>query len=449
MDLTSLVNAFVNLVWGAPMLILLVGGGVFFTCYAKLAPFRYIKHSFALLTGKYDDKHSQGDLTHQQALSAALAGTIGLGNVAGVAMAITAGGPGAIFWMWVTALLGVSTKFFTCTLGVMYRGKDSEGKLQGGPMYIVEKGLGEKWMPLAILFAVAGLMGTIPAFQVNQLTEIVRLQVLPVIGVADVASFNLLFGLLVAVFVGAVIWGGIGRVADWATRLVPSMTVLYLLATIIILFNHFAIIPSLFASIIIDAWQPQAAVGGLLGIIIIGVSRGAFSNEAGIGTEVMAHGAAKTNEPVREGLVASLGPIIDTLIVCTCTALIILASGVWQQAEGMQGIALTMQAFEQELGLLGQIILAALVLVLSFTTIFTYWYYGDKCFSYLFGADKSPYFKYFYLAMVVLGAVLSLDLIFNFMVGMYGLMAIPTMTATLILAPKVVAASKDYFARLK
>ncbi|NTS76197.1 alanine:cation symporter family protein [Catenovulum sp. SM1970] len=431
------------------MLILLVGGGVFFTCYAKLAPFRYIKHSFALLTGKYDDKHSQGDLTHQQALSAALAGTIGLGNVAGVAMAITAGGPGAIFWMWVTALLGVSTKFFTCTLGVMYRGKDSEGKLQGGPMYIVEKGLGEKWMPLAILFAVAGLMGTIPAFQVNQLTEIVRLQVLPVIGVADVASFNLLFGLLVAVFVGAVIWGGIGRVADWATRLVPSMTVLYLLATIIILFNHFAIIPSLFASIIIDAWQPQAAVGGLLGIIIIGVSRGAFSNEAGIGTEVMAHGAAKTNEPVREGLVASLGPIIDTLIVCTCTALIILASGVWQQAEGMQGIALTMQAFEQELGLLGQIILAALVLVLSFTTIFTYWYYGDKCFSYLFGADKSPYFKYFYLAMVVLGAVLSLDLIFNFMVGMYGLMAIPTMTATLILAPKVVAASKDYFARLK
>jgi AGCS family alanine or glycine:cation symporter len=316
-------------------------------------------------------------------------------------------------------------------------------------MYIVQEGLGEKWKPLAIMFAVAGLFGTIPSFQVNQLTEVVRTQMLSQGWSANAHLFNLAFGLLVAAFVGLVIWGGLKRIARLSVRLVPGMTAVYLLMTLVVLFNHAGEIPAHLWLILHSAWQPQAVTGGLLGVIIVGVSRGAFSNEAGIGTEVMAHGAAKTDEPVREGLVGSLGPIVDTLLVCSCTAIVIIASGVWQQAEGMQGVQLTLRAFGQELGMAGQVLLAAQVLVLGLTTIFTYWYYGTKCFSYLAGARWAHHYKYFYLAMVVAGALLSLELVFNFLIGMYGLMAIPTMVATLLLAPNVKAAADSYFQRLK
>jgi AGCS family alanine or glycine:cation symporter len=447
--LNTLIDSFVNLVWGVPMLVLLVGGGVLFTIYGRLHPFRYFSHSLALLSGRFDRDEDDGELSHRQALSSALAGTLGLGNVAGVALAITAGGPGAIFWMWITALLGISTKFFTCTLGVMYRGRDSLGQLQGGPMYIVQEGLGEKWKPLAILFAVAGVFGTIPAFQANQLTAVVRTQVLPQEWVSEALVFNLAFGLMMALFVGMVIWGGIQRVAGFAVRLVPGMAVVYLMMTIVVLSNHLEQIPSYLWLIVHDAWQTDAVAGGMLGVIIVGVSRGAFSNEAGIGTEVMAHGAARTNEPVREGLVGSLGPVIDTLIVCSCTAIVIIASGVWQHTDSMQGVQLTMKAFGQELGVTGQVLLGLQIMVLSLTTIFTYWYYGSKCFSYLLGAERSVHYRYFYLLMVIVGAVLSLELVFNFLIGMYGLMAIPTMVATLLLAPRVKEAAADYFQRLR
>jgi AGCS family alanine or glycine:cation symporter len=444
----TIINGFVEVVWGVPMLVLLVGGGVLFTIYGRLYPFRYFSHSLALLTGIFDRTDSEGELTHRQALSSALAGTLGLGNVAGVALAITAGGPGAVFWMWITALLGISTKFFTCTLGVMYRGSDSLGRIQGGPMYIVQEGLGPKWKPLAIFFAIAGVFGTIPAFQVNQLTVAVRREILPPEWLLDAGLFNLVFGLLVAAFVGMVIWGGIQRVAEFAVRLVPGMAVVYFLMTAVVMFNHAGEIPSFLWLIIQRAWQPDSVAGGLLGVIIIGVSRGAFSNEAGIGTEVMAHGAARTSEPVREGLVGSLGPVIDTLIVCSCTAMVIIASGEWRQTDELQGVQLTMRAFGNELGVVGRVLLALQVLLLSLTTIFTYWYYGSKCFSYLFGAEHAKHYRYFYLLMVVAGAALSLELVFNFLIGMYGLMAIPTMTATLMLAPKVRAAAVSYFRRL-
>lgn len=442
------VNAFVGFIWGAPMLVLLVGGGLWFTLYARLQPFRHFRHSLALLTGRYDRRHAQGDLTHRQALSAALAGTLGLGNIAGVALAISAGGPGAIFWMWVTALVGVSTKYYTCSLGIMYRGRDSLGQLQGGPMYIVQEGLGKRWQALAVLFAVAGLFGTFPSFQVNQLVEVMRTQTLTADWVNQMPFFNWVFGIALALLVGSVIWGGLQRVAHLSVALVPTMVIGYLLITVWILGQHASDIPHYFQLIFNEAWQPSALSGGLLGVIIIGVSRGAFSNEAGIGTEVMAHSAAKTNEPIREGLVASLGPVIDTLIVCSCTALIIIASNVWQNADGIQGVQMTMLAFHQELGLFGEIFLALMVLVLSLTTIFTFWYYGSKCFSFLLGAEYADFYKYLYLAMIVVGAVMSMEIVFNFMIGMYGLMAIPTMVATLILAPKVNAAAKTYFAEL-
>ena len=446
--LSQIAAAFSNFVWGAPMIILLVGGGIFFTLYSKLTPYRYIRHGVSLLTGKHDNDSEKGQLTHSQALSAALAGTVGMGNIAGVALAITAGGPGAVFWMWLTALLGVSTKFFTCSLGVMYRKTDEHGEVHGGPMYVITEGLGKKWMPLAMLFAFAGLFGTIPSFQANQLTAAFREELVPANWADSATMFNAIVALIVTSLVAGVILGGLKRVAYVTSRLVPTMAVTYLLMTLAVLFNHLPELPGLFASIFTEAFNPQAVTGGLLGVIIIGVSRGVFSNEAGIGTEVMAHGAAKTDEPIREGLVGMLGPVVDTLIICTCTALVILASGMWQDVEGVKGVELTMQVFGQELGLTGQILLAIQILFLAASTMFTYWYYGEKCFVFLLGESARPYYKWFYLGMIIVGCMVTLDIVFNFMIGMYGLMAIPTMLSAVILAPKVKQAAKVYFAKL-
>lgn len=446
--LSQTAAAFSNFVWGAPMIILLVGGGLFFTLYSKLTPYRYIKHGISLLTGKHDNDSEKGQLTHSQALSAALAGTVGMGNISGVALAITAGGPGAVFWMWLTALLGVSTKFFTCSLGVMFRKTDEQGNVHGGPMYVITEGLGKKWMPLAMLFAFAGLFGTIPSFQANQLTAAFREELVPANWAQSATMFNAIVAIIVTTLVAGVILGGLKRVAYVTSRLVPTMAVTYLLMTLAVLFNHLPELPSLFGSIFTEAFNPQAVGGGILGVIIIGVSRGVFSNEAGIGTEVMAHGAAKTDEPIREGLVGMLGPVVDTLIICTCTALVILASGMWQDVEGVKGVELTMQVFGHELGLTGQILLAIQILFLAASTMFTYWYYGEKCFVFLLGEKARPYYKWFYLMMIVIGCMVTLDIVFNFMIGMYGLMAIPTMLSAVILAPKVKAAAKVYFAKI-
>ncbi|UTV29025.1 alanine/glycine:cation symporter family protein [Photobacterium atrarenae] len=443
------INAFVGFVWGKPMLILLVGGGLFFTLYGKLAPFRYIKHSFELLTGRFDDGQGSGDLSHRKALAAALSGTLGLGNIAGVALALSAGGPGAVFWMWLTALLGVSTKFYTCTLGVMYRHKDEKGRVHGGPMYTVQEGLGKKFKWLAVLFAVAGLMGFVPSFQINQLSAVIQTQLFPEVTWLASTGFSWALGIVLAVFVGLVIWGGLKRVADVAGALVPLMAGGYFVMAVLALLMNAEKVPAVFTSIFNSAFSPDAVFGGVLSVIIVGVSRGAFSNEAGIGTEVMAHSAAKTDEPVREGLVASLGPIIDTLIVCSCTALVILVTGVLDQSEGMQGVSLTMAAFTAAFGQPGAWLLALQVLILSFTTVFTFWYYGYKCFVYLFGEKAGEYYKYLYLGLVVLGAVLSVDVVFLFLIGAYGLMAVPTMVSGLLLAPKVNAEIKRYFGEAK
>lgn len=446
-SINQILIAFVNFVWGMPLLILLLGGGVFFAIYSRLIPYRHFGHGIKVIRGKYDNPDDEGDLTHAQALAAALSGTIGLGNIAGVAIAITSGGPGAIFWMWVTAILGVATKFFTCTLGVMYRGRDSQGHVQGGPMYVVQEGLGKKFYPLAILFAVAGLFGTIPSFQANQLTAAIREELLPAAWITDPTLANWIIGIVLAAIVAGVVFGGLKRVSSVALRLVPTMTLMYIAMTLFVLLTNITAVPAVLGSIFVEAFTAEAVGGGLLGMMIIGISRGAFSNEAGIGTEVMAHGAAKTNEPVREGLVGMMGPVIDTLIVCTCTALVILITGVWTQAEGMQGVTLTMSAYGQEMGTIGQLLLGLQVLFLSLTTMFTFWYYGAKCLGFLVGAQYQHYYQYFYVGMVVVGALTTLDIAFNLIIGMYALMAIPTMTAAILLAPKVMEATRDYFQR--
>ena len=436
---------FAELVWGTPLVVLLLGGGCFFLILSRALPYRHLGHALNILLGRYETPDQPGELSHQQALAAALSNTMGLGNVAGVALAIVAGGPGAVFWMWMSAVIGIATKFFTCSLGVMYRGTDSLGQLQGGPMYVIREALPRGFYPLAIMFALAGLVGTLPLFQANQLSALISDAVFSGNPPNWAAPAT---GLVLAVVVGKVIFGGLPRVARVAVTALPAMVMVYLAMTLWIVATHITEVPAVLASIVSEAFQPTAVGGGMLGVILIGVSRGAFSNEAGVGTEVMAHGAARTGEPIREGLLAALGPIIDTLIVCTCTALVILLAGDWQAPGDLSGITLTANAFRAEMGLPGILALSFVALVLSTTTMFTGWYYGAKCFGFLVGAQWQPYFRWFFIAAVVFGATVSIDVVFNLISGSYGLMAIPTMVSTLVLAPKVMVAARDYFERL-
>jgi AGCS family alanine or glycine:cation symporter len=447
----ALFTAFANFMWGMPLVILLVGGGLFFVLYSRGLPYRHFGHAVQILTGRFDRDGDAGDIPHAQALSTALSGTLGLGNIAGVALALTMGGPGAIFWMWVTAVIGVATKFYTCSLSVMFRGKDSEGNLQGGPMYVVREGLGKRWWPLAALFAVAGLMGTMPAFQVNQLVQILREVVALPAGWATSQNhftFDLMMGVLIAALVLLVTTGQIQRVGRVTVRLVPFMVLLYLGMTALLLLRFASEIPAAFQLIVTDAFSGEAVAGGAIGtVILIGVRRGAFSNEAGIGTESMAHGAARTNEPIREGLVAMMGPVIDTLLVCTCTALAILVTGSWQVDGGIDGVTLTSQAFETAFPGFGAYLLTLVVALLSLSTIFTFWYYGSKCLGFLIGARHQHHYVWIYAVLVVFGSVASLPAIIGLIDGLYATMAIPTMISALLLAPKVNRAAQDYFRR--
>lgn len=437
--------------WGTPLVILLCGGGLFFMIYSEFTPFRYFRHAVDVLRGKYDDPDDPGDINHFQALASALAATVGLGNISGVAVAIATGGPGAVFWMWVSAFLGIATKFFTCTLSIMYRGKDSEGHIQGGTMYMVTEGLGKKWKPFAIMFSIAGLFGALPIFQANQLTAILRDVIyIPNGWVTAEAHFmgDFITGMAVLAIVSLVIFGGIKRIGKVASKMVPAMVVLYVGVILVILSLHIDVLPHYLKLIVTDAFTAESAMGGALGaLIVVGFKRAAFSNEAGIGTATLAHGAAKTKEPVREGLVAMLGPAIDTLLVCTMTALAILVTDVWKTGDD-NGIVLTVAAFQEALGVIGPSVLVLCVTVFAFSSLFTYAYYGTKCLGFIIGADKQHYYNYFYVASIVLGAVTTISSVINLIDGMFAVMAIPTVVTALLLAPKVKAAAKDYFSRL-
>jgi AGCS family alanine or glycine:cation symporter len=447
----NLASQFATYAWGYWLLVLLLGGGLFFLIYSRLVPFRYLKHAIHITRGKFDNPKDVGDIPHFQALSSALAGTIGMGNISGVAVAIATGGPGAIFWMWMSALVGTATKFFTCSLAIMYRGKDSLGHPQGGPMYVVVEGLGKRWKPLAVFFSLAGLIGCLPAFQANQLVQIFRETVFIPNGWIGEAhfTFNLISGLLIAGLVALVIFGGIMRIGAVTSKLVPAMVIVYTLTAVWILATHFKEIPYFIQLIVSDAFSGTAVAGGVLGsVIITGVRRGAFSNEAGIGTEAMAHGAAKTEEPIREGLVAMMGPFIDTIIVCTTTALMLLLTGVWKSSDS-NGVTLTADAFNKAIPGFGNEILIICVLAFSLSTMFSYSYYGSKCLGFLIGAERKHYYNYFYVILIVVASVVSMDMVINIIDGMYALMAIPTMISALLLSPKVMKASRQYFSKLR
>jgi len=446
----SLATAFSQYAWGPWLLVLLLGGGLFFLFYSGFAPFRYLPHAGALLMGRYDSSDDPGEISHFQALSSALAGTVGMGNIGGVALAITVGGPGAIFWMWMTAIVGIATKFFTCSLAVMYRGRDSSGDLQGGPMYVIRAALSPKLRFLAYMFASFGLIGCLPAFQANQLVQALREVVFVELDLLEAGvahpTFNIVAGCIIAVIAATVIFGGLQRIARVASRVVPFMAVLYLGTALVAVLTNITELPAVIALIVTDAFTGDAVAGGaLLTVILYGVQRGAYSNEAGIGTESMAHGAARTKEPIREGLVAMLGPAIDTLLICSATAFMILLSGVWQSS-GESGVTLTASAFQALLGTPGLVILFVCVLCFASTTIFTYSFYGTQCASFLFGAHRKQHYRWVYIGFIVVASVVTLETAIGIIDGAFALMAIPTMISTLLLAPKVKEAAKRYFA---
>jgi AGCS family alanine or glycine:cation symporter len=372
-----------------------------------------------------------------------------MGNIAGVAIAIHTGGPGSVFWMWCTAIVGMSTKFFSCTLSIMYRGVDDKGEVQGGVMYYIEEGLGKKYKPLATMFSLSGMIGCTIFFQANQLSQIVREYLYNSTGVFqnDIFLGDLFTGFIVATLVSIVIFGGIKRIALVASRMVPVMVGIYLIAAIIVIGKNFQFVPGIFSLIISDAFTGNAVAGGAIGTMIsIGVRRGLFSNEAGSGTETMAHGAAKTKEPVREGLVAMLGPLIDTIIVCSITALVILLSGVY--TEDLNGVSMTVAAFENQLGVFGKVLIMIAVVTFSLSTMFGYSYYGRKCTSYLFGTKWKQTYNLFYVSMIVVASTISIDIAINFMDSAFALMVIPTMIATILLAPNVLKESRKYFRKI-
>jgi AGCS family alanine or glycine:cation symporter len=448
---------------GAPELFLLILGGIFFLFYSRFIQYKYFTHAISILRGKYDDPNAPGQINAYQALSTALASTVGMGNIAGVAAAITIGGPGALFWMWVTAFVGMSTNFFTSALSVMYRGKDSAGKIQGGPMYVIREALGKGWQPLAVLFSVCCMFGCLPIFQANQLTQILVDTAITdesiksasfMLGGFEVNIAKLAIGSALMIISGIVIIGGIERIGSWAGKMVPLMIIIYLVSVVTILLLNYSVVPEYLALIITDAftannYKGEPMLGGILGgLIVTGVQRASFSNEAGIGTAPLALGASKSQQPIREGLVSMLSPAIDTLVVCTLTALAIMVTDVWK-VEGLKGVTMTSAAFETALGPTGKILLLISAFFFAITSLFSYSYYGNKSISFLAGVKAGKWYDYFYLGTIVIGAVVSMQVVTDVIDIAYALMAIPTMLSGFVLAPKVMEEAKKYFENIE
>ncbi len=449
--LDVLFSEFASIAWGLPLVIILIGGGLYLGIKSRFLPLRHLGLALKNVKKAKTVTVDQGLISPFQALTTALSSTIGMGNIAGVAVAISIGGPGAIFWMWVSGLIGMVTKFFTCSLAVMYRRRDETGTMQGGPMYFIEEGMGKSWKPLAIFFALAGLIGALPVFNVNQLTQAVNDIVLLPLQIERTNFTNLCIGLILVIITSIVTFGGIKRISQTAEKLVPAMVVLYFGCVLAIILINIQNLPNTILLIFQEAFSPtfykgEAFLGGSLGgLILLGIRRGAFSNEAGIGTAPMAHGASSSTEPIEEGLSAMLGPFIDTLVICTLTAVAILITGVWNGSTA-NGVTLTNQAFSNSLPTIGPYLLMLCIAVFSISSLFSFSYYGTKCMGYLFGQKQAHLYQYIYIASIIIGATTTLDMMINLIDGFFALMAIPTMIATLYLAPKVVEKAKEYFA---
>ena len=445
---------------GYPLFFLLIGGGLYLFISSGAVSIRRLPAALRELRSKPDKKAQNGQISSVQALASVVAATVGLGNIAGVAIALVMGGPGAIFWMWVSALVGMATKYHEGVLAIMYKGKDDQGNPQGGPMHIITRGLGPKWTPLAKFFAVAGLFGTLCIMNANQLTEAFMTTFTTPEGVAssnfltsvggylgldNVRTYRLLFGAAIAVIVGVVILGGIKRIARVATIMVPFMVGLYFLMVLFIIITNIEGVPGVFKSIFAEAFNLRAGFGALAGIAIIGARRAALVNAAGIGTASIMHGASRNNQPVREGLIAMLGPSIDSGLVCTLTAIAILLCGNID-VEGVKGLEVAMKAFSNAIPA-GDILLMCIVICFAMSSMFSYSFYGTTCANYLFGCRRGRYYAWAFLASLVVFAVVPLEAAVGACDLFYALMAIPTMVAILMLSPKVRKATNEYFKR--
>ncbi|MEC8273866.1 MAG: alanine/glycine:cation symporter family protein [Bacteroidota bacterium] len=429
----------------------LVFGALFFTIKMNFINVRAFKHAIDLVRGKYDDPNDEGEVSHFQALATALSATVGLGNIAGVAVAITVGGPGATFWMIVAGLLGMSSKFVECTLGVKYRVVNDNGEVSGGPMYYLKNGLakygyGNIGKVLAVLFAIlciGGSFGGGNMFQANQAYAQLSGQ-FPML-----AGNGPMFGFLLAILVGTVIIGGIKSIAKVTEKIVPFMAILYVAAALVILVVNFSDIGNAFGMIFKGAFAPSAAFGGFIGVIIQGFRRAAFSNEAGVGSASIAHSATKTNEPVSEGIVSLLEPFIDTVVICTMTALVIIITGM-SGVQGVEGAQLTSQAFESVISWFPYVLVIAIFLF-AFSTMISWSYYGLKSWTYLFGSSKKSelIYKLIFLIFIIVGSSVKLGAVLDFSDMMILAMAFPNILGLLILSGEVKIDLKEYLDKVK
>ena len=443
---------------GYPLFLLLIGGGFFLWCYSGFASVRYLPAAMRALREK-NSGADNGQISSVQALASVVAATVGMGNIAGVAIALVMGGPGAIFWMWVSALVGMSTKFHEGVLAITYKGRNEYGEPQGGTMHIIEQGLGKGWRPLAVFFAVAGMFGTLAIMNANQLTEaVVSVFTTPaelessgalsaissITGLSNDGAFRLLFGIGVATLVAIVVLGGIKRIARVASVFVPFMVGLYFALVLYIIVTHVQEVPGVFASIFREAFNLRAGWGALAGIAIIGARRAALVNDAGIGTATIMHGASRNDRPVREGLIAMLGPAIDSGFVCTLTALAILLCGRVPEGEGIKGLEVAMNAFGAAMPG-GQYALMFIVLCFALSSMFSYSYYGNRCAAYLFGEKRARFYSYFFILTLILFAVIPVGAAVGLCDFFYALMAFPTMTTLILLRRRVKDAVKREF----
>ncbi|HEM3576508.1 TPA: sodium:alanine symporter family protein [Streptococcus suis] len=443
LELMQHINDFV---WGPPLLLLLVGTGVYFTL--RLGVFQVSKLPTAFRLIFSSDQSGQGDVSSFAALCTALAATVGTGNIVGVATAITTGGPGALFWMWVAAFFGMATKYAEGFLAIKYRTKDANGQTAGGPMHYITLGMGQKWKPLAVFFAISGvlvaLLGMGTFSQVNSIASSMS------------ASFGLapqLVSIVTAISIAFFIFGGIEKISDVSTKIVPFMAILYIIASVAVLALHLdQLLPTL-ALVLKSAFTPAAAVGGFTGATVQqaiqrGIARGIFSNESGLGSAPIAAAAAKSDNAVEQGLISMTGTFIDTLIICNLTGLSILVTGKWA-VEGLAGAPLTQAAFASVFGQPGALALTVSLALFAYTTILGWSYYGERCIEFLFGTKSILPYRLVFVAMVALGGFLKLDLIWTIADIVNGLMALPNLIALLALSPVIIKETRQYFAKKK
>ena len=450
----SVVN---NFIWGVPAMICIIGVGLYLSIRTRFLQIRKFPYAMKVTLGRMMKKKeaSDGALTPFQAVCTALAATVGTGNVAGVAGAIAIGGPGAVFWMWISALLGMCTKFAEVTLAVHFRETNAQGDLVGGPMYYIKNGLDKKWHFLAYLFAAFGVLavfGTGNATQVNTITTAIdsALSSFNVLPADAVKLVNLIIGVALAIIIALILIGGIKRIGNVTSKLVPFMAIMYIVLALGVIFFHIKSVPAVFASIIEGAFHPASVTGGVVGSFFMsmkkGVSRGIFSNEAGLGTGSIAHACADTKKPVKQGFFGIFEVFVDTIIICTMTALVILCSGVSVNYGEAAGAELTISGFTAVYGSWVSIFTAVAMCCFAFSTIIGWGLYGTRCIEFLFGSRSNKPFMVLYSLTAIVGATMNLGLMWSIAETFNGLMVIPNLIAVFLLSGVVVKMTKEYFA---